>query len=87
MAHKEYKIWPNIDEFEIYDERSLTRLAKCYRSQSQLGWCGVNLSNDIAQPYFDIQPDYGMYTTSKMSLATPPIYEAKYHFFQFCSSS
>ena len=70
MAHKEYKIWPNIDEFEIYDERSLTRLAKCYRSQSQLGWCGVNLSNDIAQPYFDITPDYGMYNSSKKSLAS-----------------
>ena len=65
MAHKEYQIWPDIDEFEIYDEKSLQLLAKCYRTQSELGWCGVNLSNDLADPIFDVKPDSGTYVNRK----------------------
>jgi hypothetical protein len=61
MAKKEYEDWPNIDEFEIYEETSLNRLAKCYREMDEdgLGWCGTNMSDDIANPVFDIQPDHG----------------------------
>ena len=48
MAREEYETWPNIDEFEIYQESNLKRLARCYRTHSDLGWCGVNLSDDIS---------------------------------------
>ena len=48
MAREEYETWPNIDEFEIYQKSNLKRLARCYRTHSDLGWCGVNLSDDIS---------------------------------------
>ena len=59
LAEKEYKTWPDIDEFEIYDEKSLANLAKCYRPQDKHGWCGTNMVNDISNPKFDIKSDHG----------------------------
>ena len=35
-AKKEFKSWPKIDEFEIYNKESLDLLAKCYRQSCPL---------------------------------------------------
>ena len=61
MAKKEFQDWPAIDEFEIYDNKTLNRLAKCFRSKDEegYGWCGTNMVDDYTKPEFDIQPDFG----------------------------
>ena len=59
LAKKEFDTWPDIDEFEIYDEKSLKNLAKCYRPKDTYGWCGTNMVDDISNPKFDIKPDHG----------------------------
>jgi hypothetical protein len=41
----EFKSWPDNDEFEIYENKSMKLLARCYRAMDDEnnGWCGVNL--------------------------------------------
>jgi len=41
----EFKTWPDTDEFEIYENKTLKLLARCYRAMDDEnnGWCGVNL--------------------------------------------
>ena len=58
LAKKEFKVWPDIDEFEIYDETTLDNLAKCYRPSDTHGWCGTNTGDDISNPQFDIKADH-----------------------------
>ena len=65
---KEFEIWPNIDEFEIYDNKTLKRLAKCYRKEDKdysIGWCGTNHADDINHQEFDINPEDGWGFCSK----------------------
>ena len=59
LAKKEFKVWPDIDEFEIYDETTLDNLAKCYRPSDSHGWCATNMGDDISNPQFDIKADHG----------------------------
>ena len=59
LAKKEFKVWPDIDEFEIYAETTLDNLAKCYRPSDTHGWCGTNMGDDISNPQFDIKADHG----------------------------
>ncbi len=61
--HSERDEWPDIDEFELYDNETLKRIAKCYREMDDegLGWCGVNMANSMNdEEFFNIKPDSGI---------------------------
>ena len=67
VNQKEFQMWPNIDDFEIYDNKTLKRIAKCYREidKNSIGWCGTNYVDDIDNQRFHIDPERGWGFCSK----------------------
>ena len=69
----EFETWPNIDEFEIYDNQTLKIIAKCYREKDKnsIGWCGTNKVDDINNQKFDIHAEKGWGFCSKDCISNP----------------
>ena len=69
----EFQIWPNVDEFEIYDNKTLKRIAKCYREvdKNSIGWCGTNSADDINNQKFNIHTEKGWGFCSKDCIHDP----------------